>query len=83
MTATLTITAKGQITLRKEFLAHLDAKPGDRLTVDLLQGGRLQIQPKRGQPAASIVGLLARSDSKRLSIGEINDETAAGWAGER
>ena len=83
MAATLTITAKGQITLRKEILAHLGAKPGDRLVVDLLNGGRLHIQPKRGRPAASIVGLLAGSVPKRLSIDEINEETAAGWAGER
>ena len=83
MVATLTITAKGQITLRKEILAHLGAKPGDRLVVDLLHGGKLRIQPKRGQPTASIVGLLAASVPKRLSIDEINEETAAAWAGER
>ena len=83
MNATLTITAKGQITLRREILAHLRARPGDRLVVEMLKGGRLQIQPKRGKPAASIVGLLAGSDQKRLSIGEIRDESAAGWAGER
>ena len=83
MNATLTITAKGQITLRKEILAHLGARPGDRLVVEMQNGGRLQIQPKRGNPASSIVGLLARSDQKRLTIGEIRDESAAGWAGER
>ena len=83
MSATLTITAKGQVTLRKEFLAHLGARPGDRLTVRLLDGGRLQVEPKRGQPAASLSGLLAKSSTKRLSIAEINNATVAGWAGER
>ena len=83
MAATLTITAKGRITLRKEILAHLDAKPGDRLVVDLLHGGGLHIQRKRGQPAASIVGRLAGSVPQRLSIDEINEETAAAWARER
>lgn len=83
MTATLTITAKGQVTLRKEFLAHLGAQPGDRLIVNMLEGGRLQVEPKRGQPAASLSGLLAKSNTKRLSIAEINDAAAAGWAGER
>ena len=82
MVAMLTITAKGQITLCEEMLAHLGVKPGDRLVVDLLQGGKLHIQPKREQPAASIVGLLARPNAKPLSISEINDEAAAGWAGE-
>ena len=83
MAATLTITAKGRITLRKEILAHLGAKPGDRLVVDLLHGGGLHIQRKRGQPGASIVGLLAGSVPQRLSIDEINEETAAAWARER
>lgn len=83
MVAMLTINAKGQITLRKEILAHLGAKPGDRLVVDLLHGGKLRIQPKRGQPAASIVGLLAGSVPKRLLIDEINEETAAASAGKR
>ena len=83
MVAMLTINAKGQITLRKEILAHLGAKPGDRLVVDLLHGGCLRIQPKRGQPAPPIVGLLAGSVPKGFSIDEINEETAAGWAGER
>lgn len=83
MVATLTITAKGQITLRKKILAHLGATPGDRLAIEMLPGGRLHIQAKRGRPVASIVGLLARPDSQRLSVGEINDEAAAGWAAER
>ena len=78
MAATLTITAKGQITLRMGIIAHLGAKLGDRLVVDLLHGG---IPPKRGQSAASFVGLLAGSVPKRLSIDEINEETAT--AGER
>lgn len=83
MHTTLRVTAKGQITLRKEILVHLGAKPGDRLVVEMLQGGTLHIQPKRGRPASSIVALLARPDSKCLSIREIKDEAAAGWAGER
>lgn len=83
MSATLTITAKGQITLRKEILAHLGARPGDRLVVDMLGGGKLQIKPKRGRPAASIVGLLARPGQRHLSIEEIKEETEGGWAGER
>ncbi|MCY3838682.1 MAG: AbrB/MazE/SpoVT family DNA-binding domain-containing protein [Gammaproteobacteria bacterium] len=36
MNATLAITAKGQITLPKEILAHLGARPGDRLVVEML-----------------------------------------------
>ena len=81
MAATLTITAKGQITLRKGISRTLvrSLEIGSSST-DLLHGG---IPPKRGQSAASIVGLLAGSVPKRLSIDEINEETATAWAGER
>lgn len=37
---TLTVTSKGQVTLRKELLAHLGVKPGQRLDVEVLPGGR-------------------------------------------
>ena len=54
MTITLTVTAKGQITLRKEVLKHLGVQPGDKLNVDLLKDGRMQIRPKRGKSAEPI-----------------------------
>jgi hypothetical protein len=34
--STLTITAKGQVTLRKDFLEHLGVRPGEKITVDKL-----------------------------------------------
>ncbi|MGO7565492.1 AbrB/MazE/SpoVT family DNA-binding domain-containing protein, partial [Rhizobium johnstonii] len=34
--ATLTLTAKGQVTLKKEVLQHLGVRPGDKIYVDLL-----------------------------------------------
>ena len=33
---TLTVTAKGQITLRRELLQHLHIQPGQQVTVDKL-----------------------------------------------
>ncbi|MBC7636782.1 MAG: AbrB/MazE/SpoVT family DNA-binding domain-containing protein, partial [Acetobacteraceae bacterium] len=36
---TLTITAKGQVTLRKDVLAHLGLRPGDKLVIDKLPDG--------------------------------------------
>jgi len=33
---TLTVTAKGQVTLRRELLDHLGVRPGDRIDVDKL-----------------------------------------------
>ena len=33
---TLTVTAKGQVTLRKDVLEHLDVRPGEKISVDKL-----------------------------------------------
>lgn len=40
---TLTITAKGQVTLKREVLAHLGLEAGSKVEVDLLPGGRVGI----------------------------------------
>ena len=36
----LTVTARGQVTFRKEVLQHLGIKPGDKMELDLLPGGK-------------------------------------------
>lgn len=38
--ATLTVTAKGQITLRQELLRHLNVSPGQKVAVEKLPDGR-------------------------------------------
>ena len=82
MPITLTVTAKGQITLRKEVLEHLGVRPGDRVDVDLLKDGRLRVRAKPGKPVTTIFGMLARPATPRRSIEELNEATAAAWAGE-
>lgn len=82
MAIALTVTAKGQVTLRKEVLRHLGVRPGDKLSVDLLNDRRIQLRPKPGQPASTIFGLLKQAGARALSVEEINEATAAGWAGE-
>ncbi len=41
--ATLTITAKGQVTLRRELLHHLGVQPGEQIEVSTLPGGRIEV----------------------------------------
>ena len=38
--AALTVTARGQVTFRKEVLLHLGIEPGGKIEVDLLPDGR-------------------------------------------
>lgn len=84
MTATLTVTAKGQITLRKEVLRHLGVAPGQKVEVDLLPNGRLEL--RRARPTGSIrdfFGSLERPGTKPLTIEEMNEIIADAWAGIR
>jgi AbrB family looped-hinge helix DNA binding protein len=80
---TLTVTTKGQVTLRKEVLEHLGVHPGDRLEIDLLPSGRMQARAKSGKPVSSIFGMLEHHENRAMTIEEINEAAAAGWAGEQ
>ena len=83
MGITLTVTSKGQVTLRKDVLNHLGIQPGDRLEVDLLADGKLQLRAKSGKPIDRLFGSLKRPGQPKLSIEEMNEVIAAGWAGKR
>jgi AbrB family looped-hinge helix DNA binding protein len=45
--STLTVTAKGQVTLRKDLLKHLGVQPGDKIAVDKLPDGRIEVRAAR------------------------------------
>ena len=79
----LTVTARGQVTFRKDVLQHLGIKPGDQLELDLLPDGRGMLKAMRPEGTISgFVGLLAGKSQKIASIEEINEAAAQGWAGE-
>lgn len=78
----LTVTSKGQVTLRKELLAHLGIQPGQRVDVEVLPGGRLELHAE--QTTGSIngfIGLLAGRSARRASLEEMNEAAASGWSG--
>lgn len=81
---TLTVTAKGQVTLRKDLLEHLGVGPGDKIDVDKLPDGRIAVKAARPSGRISAVfGLLKRKRGPRLSIEDMNRIAARGWAGKR
>ena len=41
---TLTITAKGQLTLKQELLKHLGVSPGEKIEADKLPEGRIVVR---------------------------------------
>jgi antitoxin PrlF len=82
MTA-LTVTARGQVTFRKDVLQHLGIWPGERIELDKLPGGRVTLRAAR--PSGTIdgfLGLLAGKTRKIAIIDEINEAAAADWAGQ-
>lgn len=81
---TLKITAKGQVTLRKDLLNHLGVRPGETVSVDKLPGGAVEVRAARpGGPISAVYNVLKRKGRRRLSVKQINDIAAAGWAGKR
>lgn len=83
--ASLTVTAKGQVTLKRELLEHLGVQPGQRVDFEKLPGGEVRVRAAR--PAGSIDNFLHALDGKvklkkPLTIEEMNTIAAAGWAGE-
>ena len=81
---TLTVTAKGQVTLRKDLLEHIGVQPGDKIVVDKLPDGRIEVRADR--PAGKIsdaFNFLKRPKGRSLSIAQINKIAARGWAGKK
>jgi AbrB family looped-hinge helix DNA binding protein len=83
--STLTVTAKGQITLRKDLLEHLGVHAGEKINVEKMPDGRIEVRAAR--PTGKISDLFGRLKDKRkgrpLSIEEMNEVIARGWAGKR
>jgi antitoxin PrlF len=82
--ASLTVTMKGQVTLKRELLQHLGIKPGERIELDKLPGGELRVKAARPSGGIeSFIGRHAGKVAKTLTLDEMNDIAASGWAGER
>ena len=81
--AIATITAKGQITLRKEVLKTLGVKPGDKVSVEVTPAGKVELGPlKKKRGLEAFFGSLHRPGEATKSLEEINEAIRKGWAGE-
>ena len=82
--ARLKITARGQVTFRREVLQHLGVKPGEKIELELLPHGRGVVRAAR--PAGTIegfVGVLAKRTRKVATLDEIHQAAAKGWSGQK
>lgn len=80
--STLTVTERGQVTFQKEVLRHLGIKPGEKIELDLLPDGRVEL--KAAKPKGSfrdLRGILkGKTNGARLGIDEINEAIAEAGA---
>jgi bifunctional DNA-binding transcriptional regulator/antitoxin component of YhaV-PrlF toxin-antitoxin module len=84
MKTTLKVTSKGQVTFRKEVLDKLGVQPGDKITIELVGPGRMEVRAaKPGSKLEQFVGCLKKAGAPALSIEEIKNIASRGWAGER
>lgn len=80
----LTVTERGQITLRKEVLRHLGIKPGDKIELDVLPDGKATLRAaQRKGTIDDFIGSLAGKTNKVATLEEIKEAIEKGWAGER
>lgn len=80
----LTVTARGQVTFRKEILQHLGIKAGEKIELELLPGGKGIV--KAARPSGTIdgfIGLLAGRKKKVATIEEMSEAATQGWAGKK
>jgi bifunctional DNA-binding transcriptional regulator/antitoxin component of YhaV-PrlF toxin-antitoxin module len=82
--STLTVTAKGRVTLGKDLLKHLAVRPGEKVALNKLPGGRIEVRAARPMGKISdAFGFLKKKDGPSLSIEEMNKIAARGRAGKQ
>ena len=78
--STLTVTAKGQITLKKDLLKHLGVGPGEKIDADKLPDGRIMVKASVADGAISdFIGCLSKRGGPRLTIDKISEIARQGW----
>jgi len=78
MALELTITAKGQITLRQAVLDHLKIRPGEKVGVTLLPDGRVELRPAESLPPIERArGCLRRPHQKPATLQEMQNAIEA------
>ena len=79
MALELTVTAKGQVTLRRAVRDHLGVTPGARISVSLLADGRVElIAASARDDIESLRGALQRAGQRPISLEEMQEAIEAG-----
>lgn len=77
----LTVTSKGQVTFRKDVLQHLGVTNGQKVSVEKLANGVVQLRARPTGKISDVFGMLKRPGQPKLTIEEIKRATEDAWAG--
>ena len=81
------VASEGQVTLGHDVLAHIGARPGDDVTVELTPDGRAELR-LADRPGADRQGIEAffgsiKYDGPPVSLEDIQQAIEDGWSGKR
>jgi len=77
----LKVTSNKQVTLNEFFLSHLGANPGDELDIQLIPKSSFAGEKPTGK-IEDFFGMFRNETGKVVTIEDMNEAIAAGWAGE-
>ncbi|MCD2173718.1 AbrB/MazE/SpoVT family DNA-binding domain-containing protein [Rhizobium sp. C4] len=78
----LKITAKGQVTLRKEIRDYLGVDIGDEIDVSFEEQGQVSVRPARKRHTKQeLFGMFAHKPDRAYSLEELDEAIKDGWAG--
>ena len=76
-----TLTSKGQITLPKEIRDYLNLRTGQKVDFTVDASGKVLLRPRQ-RDIRVLKGLLRARRKRPVSLQEMNEAIAQGWAGE-
>lgn len=77
----LTITTKGQVTLKRDLLKHLGVGPGEKIEADKLPNGRIMVRSvEPNGDIGDFIGCLSQKRGSKLTIAEMNEIAQRGWS---
>jgi len=81
---TLIVSARGQVTFRKDVLQHLGVRPGEKIELDKQPDRTVTLRAARSRGKIDkFLGLLACKTGKIATLDEINEAAATGWSGQK
>lgn len=86
----LTVNEEGAITIdTDEILQHMGVAVGDKITFSFLPNGGIRLSPVKSTDTRAkkykltdLIGLLADKSDRVVSLEEMNETIAKGWAGQ-